>query len=92
MKDLVWCKYFVAYIDAAAAASVLYLSISDFIAGSKSAGQIMSLGYWFLVAVLFGLASVAYLRNLPSKLNLHRIAVVSLVPPVVFVIGVGLTS
>jgi len=90
MKNPSWYKFFAAYIDGAFAASALYLSISGFVAGRASAGQIVLLGYWLLVAVLFGLASLAFLRDSPSKRTLHRCALASLVPFVVLAFGVRL--
>ena len=92
MKTPVWYKFFAAYIDGAVAASVLYVSISGFVASSASAGQIVLLAYWLLVAVLFGLASVAFIRDLPTRRTLHRVALASLVPIIIFVLSVRLAS
>ena len=82
---------FFAYINGAAAASLFYLCLSRLLTSHPtSTAQIGLLCYFLVVGSLFGIASASFLLNWPRKLMLQRLAVGSLVPIVIFVVGVRL--
>jgi hypothetical protein len=79
-------------MDGALAACAIYFSIAGFTAGDVSTAKAVLLAYWLVIGALFGLASAAFLRDSPSKLKLHYIAVLSLVPIVVLFLCARLAS
>jgi hypothetical protein len=80
---------FIAYLNGAMAASVLYLSLSRLIAVTHASTlKIVVLSYWLVVGILFGVASASFLLNWPRKRMLQYIAVDSIIPIVIFIFGV----
>ena len=82
-------KFFSAYLHGAFCASILYLCVSRPLgaAGAMSAIQVTLLIYWLVVAFLYGLACVAILRGWSSERKVRHIALGSLIPIVVLIIG-----
>jgi hypothetical protein len=81
-------KFLFAYLYGAASASVFYLCFSEL--STETPLQIVLYLYWLVVGTLFGVASASLLLNWPRKKTIQRVAVGSLVPILLFIVGVKL--
>jgi hypothetical protein len=82
---------FVAYINGAMAASVLYLCLSRLLSATPASTlKVVVLCYWLVVGILFGAASASFLLKWPRRRMLQYVAVGSLIPIVLFILGVRL--
>jgi hypothetical protein len=81
-------RFFYAYLNGAASASVFYSGFSEL--PRETPLQVVLFLYWLLVGILFGIASASLLLNLPRKQAIQRAAICSLIPIGLFIVGVRL--
>ena len=81
-------KFLFAYLNGAASASVFYLCFSEL--PRERPLQVALFLYWLAVGTLFGVASASLLLNWPRKKTIQRVAIGSLIPIVLFIVGVRL--